>query len=233
MKYYAVRIGRNPGVYTTWDACKSEIHRYPGGEFKSFSQLQQAKDWLEKREEQEETKYSLKSEERDYSGKQIVDDEEDVIHVFTDGACSNNGKHNAKAGLGVYFGEDDPRNFSGAIFGKQTNNTAEVKAVIKAYKILEQEIKDGKRVNIYSDSSYTINAATTRGEKLEKGGWLEDIPNKNLVKKLYTLFKDRDNVKFFYVKAHTKLDDWISKGNEGADELARNGILHVSNRKEM
>ena len=29
------------------------------------------------------------------------------IYVYTDGACSNNGKPNAKAGLGVFFGEGD------------------------------------------------------------------------------------------------------------------------------
>ena len=32
--------------------------------------------------------------------------------VHTDGACSNNGRPNAKAGLGIYFGPDDPRNSS-------------------------------------------------------------------------------------------------------------------------
>ena len=34
------------------------------------------------------------------------------IRVFTDGACRNNGKQNAIAGIGVYFGENDIRNVS-------------------------------------------------------------------------------------------------------------------------
>ena len=46
-------------------------------------------------------------------------------NVYTDGACSNNGQRGAKAGLGVYFGTDDPRNCAQRIEGKQTNNTAE------------------------------------------------------------------------------------------------------------
>jgi len=33
-----------------------------------------------------------------------------IINVYTDGACSNNGKSNAKAGYGVYFSENDRRN---------------------------------------------------------------------------------------------------------------------------
>lgn len=30
------------------------------------------------------------------------------VHVYTDGSCVNNGKLDARAGLGVYFGEDHP-----------------------------------------------------------------------------------------------------------------------------
>lgn len=35
-------------------------------------------------------------------------DELGYVQVFTDGSCINNGKKGAKAGLGVYFGEDHP-----------------------------------------------------------------------------------------------------------------------------
>ena len=49
----------------------------------------------------------------------------DTIIVFTDGGCSHNGSKNAKAGIGIYFGEGDIRNVSKQIQGKQTNNTAE------------------------------------------------------------------------------------------------------------
>ena len=33
-----------------------------------------------------------------------------VINVYTDGACQNNGKPDARAGFGIWFGEDDERN---------------------------------------------------------------------------------------------------------------------------
>ena len=36
MPYYAVRKGYNVGIYTTWDACKAQIHQYSGAEFKKF-----------------------------------------------------------------------------------------------------------------------------------------------------------------------------------------------------
>lgn len=35
-------------------------------------------------------------------------DEQGFVHIYTDGSCVNNGKSGAKAGLGVYFGEDHP-----------------------------------------------------------------------------------------------------------------------------
>lgn len=34
--------------------------------------------------------------------------EEGYVQVYTDGACENNGKPNARAGYGVWFGDDHP-----------------------------------------------------------------------------------------------------------------------------
>lgn len=36
MKYYAVRKGRNPGIYTSWDSCLNEVKGYSGAIYKSF-----------------------------------------------------------------------------------------------------------------------------------------------------------------------------------------------------
>lgn len=35
-------------------------------------------------------------------------DKDGFVHVYTDGACENNGRPNCKAGLGVWFGENHP-----------------------------------------------------------------------------------------------------------------------------
>ena len=83
------------------------------------------------------------------------------INVYTDGACSNNGRANAKAGLGIYFGEGDPRNSSERIIGKQTNNTAELTAILRAAAILQEEIMNGYEINIYTDSEYSRRCCTT------------------------------------------------------------------------
>ena len=41
-KDYAVKVGKTPGIYRTWDECKNNTHGYPGAVFKSFKTLEEA-----------------------------------------------------------------------------------------------------------------------------------------------------------------------------------------------
>lgn len=41
-KYYAVKVGKTPGIYRTWEECKDNTHGYPGAVFKSFKTLEEA-----------------------------------------------------------------------------------------------------------------------------------------------------------------------------------------------
>ena len=50
-KYYAVKKGKNPGIYTTWDQCKQEVQGYSGALYKSFKSLDEAKAYLDPSEE--------------------------------------------------------------------------------------------------------------------------------------------------------------------------------------
>ena len=68
------------------------------------------------------------------------------INVYTDGACVNNGKPDARAGFGVWFGENDPRNVSESFTGPQTNNRAELLAIIRALTILRDDIEKGRKI---------------------------------------------------------------------------------------
>ena len=116
--------------------------------------------------------YDNKTVKESYEIKLDVLQEQEPIFVYTDGACTNNGKPTARAGFGVYFGKDDPRNVSEAYKGPQTNNVAELLAIIKALSILRQEIEDGEKIVIYSDSTYSIRCCTDYGEKMEKKNWI-------------------------------------------------------------
>lgn len=36
MKYYAVRRGRTTGVFTSWEACRKQVFKFPGAVYKAF-----------------------------------------------------------------------------------------------------------------------------------------------------------------------------------------------------
>jgi len=41
-KYYAVQVGRIPGIYGTWDECKAQTEGVSGAKYKSFPSLEEA-----------------------------------------------------------------------------------------------------------------------------------------------------------------------------------------------
>lgn len=50
----------------------------------------------------------------------------DTLVIYTDGSARGNGKLGSQAGLGVFFGVNDPRNLSERLQGEQTNQRAEI-----------------------------------------------------------------------------------------------------------
>ena len=152
------------------------------------------------------------------------------LNIYTDGACSNNGKASAKAGFGVWFGENDERNTSQSYRGRQTNNVAELTATIMAIETILSSMKIGKKkIAIYSDSMYVINIAKEWAKKWEKNDWKKSnnkkVDNIDLVKKLY-YYSLNLKIKFIHSKGHAKepsKDDpnyHIWYGNHMADMLA-------------
>ncbi len=141
--------------------------------------------------------------------------------VYTDGACSNNGRGNSKAGIGIYFGENDPRNVSRRLEGKQTNNSAELTAILEAYHLIYDElIQENVEYTVVTDSEYSLKCVGKYGEKCAKTGWCEDIPNKELVRNVYECYSKHNNISFLHVRSHTGGTDIHSLGNEQADRLA-------------
>lgn len=41
-KYYAVRVGRTPGIYMNWNDCKAQIDGFSGAVYKSFASVTEA-----------------------------------------------------------------------------------------------------------------------------------------------------------------------------------------------
>ncbi|KAF2857141.1 hypothetical protein K470DRAFT_198643, partial [Piedraia hortae CBS 480.64] len=45
-KYYAVRVGRVPGIYETWEECAAQTKGFPKATFKSFGTLNEAEEFV-------------------------------------------------------------------------------------------------------------------------------------------------------------------------------------------
>ena len=139
----------------------------------------------------------------------------EVITVYTDGACINNSKKNARCGSGVWFGQDDPRNCTLRIPGDaQSNQIGEIAAVIAAMEV----IPPYQPVKIYTDSKYVIEGLTTHLGNWEDDGWI-NIKNARLFRKAAYLMRHRSaTTTMQWVKGHDG-----NPGNEGSDALAKQG----------
>ncbi|CAI2727836.1 unnamed protein product [Schistosoma spindalis] len=107
------------------------------------------------------------------------------VMVYTDGSC--NGAHDdRRAGYGVYWGPNHPWNVSERLEGEQTNNRAEIEAVICAIK--QAHIGGITHLGIVTDSKFTQNCATEWGQRWARNAWKlangEDAKLKEPVKRL-------------------------------------------------
>lgn len=149
------------------------------------------------------------------------------IVVFTDGACSNNGYKDAKAGYGIHFpGEEYPDVSMPFTFGKPTNQRAELYAILQA---LKMTIKSDMSILIYSDSDYSIKSITSWASGWERRGWVtssgSEVKNLDIIEPLYRLYTmNSARITFKHVRSHTGKTDPISLGNAEADRLAVEGM---------
>ena len=158
--------------------------------------------------------------------KKSINTINDLI-IYTDGSCINNGQPNATAGIGVYFGKNDPKNLSEKFTDQPTNQRAELYAVIKALDIIYDNPEYNNKLTkiiIYTDSEYTIKCITKWIHSWLQNNWQtsngEMVKNKKYIECLYKLTKQFKNVDFKHVRSHTGKLDIHSIGNQEADRLA-------------
>ena len=133
------------------------------------------------------------------------------VIIYTDGACSGNPGPGGYAA--ILMCEGAKKEISGGE-ANTTNNRMELRGPIEALKLLKEKCE----VEIYSDSSYVVNAFTqgwVYGWK--KNGWKRkdgELKNPELIKELYELCQYHD-VKWIKVKGHAD-----NEYNNRCDELA-------------
>ncbi|MBO0857682.1 MAG: ribonuclease HI [Chloracidobacterium sp.] len=237
-QYYAVRNGRQPGIYRTWEECKAQVDGYTNAQFKGFTSLEEAEAYMGyvKTNKPEAGKPSSARPFKtprppgasNNSGHGHGDDEARALKmletrdglkhvvIYTDGACLGNP---GPGGYGVVLLHGKERKEFSRGYRLTTNNRMEMLACIVGL----QALKGACAVTLYSDSQYVINSMT-KGWALRwrKNNWRrngEDVPNADLWAKLIDLC-DKHKVRFNWVRGHAG-----NKENERCDQLARQASL--------
>ncbi|HIX46361.1 MAG TPA: ribonuclease HI [Candidatus Borkfalkia faecigallinarum] len=142
------------------------------------------------------------------------------IDLYTDGACSGNPGAGGYGAILIYRGVE--REISGGE-PSTTNNRMEIYAVIAGLRCLKEKCK----VNIYSDSAYTVNAFNQHWiDNWIKSGWKKadgkPVLNAELWQELYSLVRQHE-VRFIKVKGHAD-----NEYNNRCDALARAAIKNMN-----
>lgn len=224
--YYAVHRGAVPGVYTSWDEASALVVGYSRPMYKKFVRLRDAEYYMA---HGRVPNAPPDRSDVDRFGVELPNVVE-CIHVYTDGACSNNGKGDrARGGVGVWFGrDDDPRNVCEPLDKytplPHTNQKAELLAASLAMSRILESPDDSRPIILYTDSLYTMHCMrkwlrvwVSNGFRKTTGQPVANQPILRIIHEQQQALGDRLEVR--YVKAHVGV-----VGNERADRLARKGI---------
>lgn len=88
-KYYAVKVGRIPGIYQTWDEAKEQINGYSGAVYKGFTTSHDAEQFILESNEQASDNKKENVTSGDLNNQieeKIANLSEDEVVAFVDGS---------------------------------------------------------------------------------------------------------------------------------------------------
>jgi ribonuclease H-related protein len=196
-KFYAVKCGRETGVFETWEACKKQTWGYPNGCFRGFPTREEAYIWLGDK-------------------KEVVHD--GMCRIYTDGSHQ---REKGYLGVGAWCRWHDTEFwYSGQVtrqlldsYGVPTesecsNPTAEFVAVVEILKKFQ-----GRKLNV----PLVIISDYVGVKNWTEGTWKAQEPHiRAILKTCQEVIKNIDGkVSFDWVKGHSGKD-----GNDKADQMA-------------
>lgn len=156
-------------------------------------------------------------------------DKNKYILCYTDGSASQNGNLNAVGGYACFFTDYFDYNIFEIERTNVTNNRCEYKAAIAAIKQFDHIKRDlnepNKHLIVYTDSMLLNNTVESWMHKWKKNNWMSSngskVKNLDLVQQLYELKKDRNDIHFRWIKAHSGMNNYDSIMNDIADQMSR------------
>lgn len=197
--FYAVRKGRNIGIYDTWSECEENVKGYKGAEYKKFLSYEEALNFIKNSNEEEKIEIDVEN----------LKENEAIAYV--DGSFSLD---DFSYSYGIVFITTDGKEF---ISGKDNdeelssmrNVSGEIKGAMEAMKLA---IEKGKRtLYLYYDYAGIENWAM--------GTWKVNKDGTKKYKDFFDSIKDKLVVKFIKVKSHSGVEY-----NEKADRLAKEAL---------
>jgi ribonuclease HI len=148
------------------------------------------------------------------------------VRIYTDGSCINNGKSNAIGGFAVYFPGGEFQNIAEKYTRHPTNQRCELTAIYRAIQETQQHIMAGGKIEIYTDSEYSMKCLTNYCRKWCVSGWVKadkkPIENRDIIEPLWGFYsRYYKNIGLTHVRAHTGASDEHSRNNDIVDGMAR------------
>ncbi len=201
MKYYAVRKGRSPGIYSNWEDCRNQIYQFSGAEYKSFQSRQEAEDFIRGAQH---TPQSLPPSQ---PGKP-------EIEIWVDGSCIPSSGEDLLLGWGLLVkrnGQEIHRDFGNDIPSEASEHRNVAGEILGILKALEWCKKTGvTEVTLYYDYQGLESWAT--------GAWKAKLP----FTKAYAHTVQQAELVIHWVKvaAHSGNPE-----NDLVDQLAKMGAM--------
>lgn len=200
-KYYVVKKGHIPGIYTTWKACQEQIKGFSGAVFKSFPTLDEAESFFQTSTNQAK---HFSDEEIDWSG----------LVAYVDGSSNMDYR---VAGYGIVFLKDGEHlmDFNRAYRFPNNDHSMNVGAELRgAYEAVRIAMVSGY-------SSLTLVHDYSGIAHFALGDWTPSDPvsiqYRDFIQEAMTLI----NLSFVKIPAHQG-HEW----NERADRLANIAVKH-------
>lgn len=226
-KYYAVKNGRNIGIFLSWEECEKQVKGFKGANYKGFKTIEEAKTYLKEKNikgsisnsvplnKLSKNKLSLNASQHEKKTYALSEDNTlndfGEVYAFIDGSFNDKTKMYGYGGFLV--SHDKEYILKGSFTDKEgvmmRNVAGEIEGSMAAVR-KAKELNETKLI-IYYDYKGIENWAT--------GEWKR---NKKKTKEYYDFMKNamiNMDISFRKVKAHSKM-----KENDRADKLAKESV---------